>query len=408
MDKTTLRKTYEYLSKIIREGAYINVVLSDLKNTEDRALITKIVYGTVEKYYELSSIVKALCTKAPKPAVKIILLQAIYGIMYLEIPNYAVVNASVDLVEDIGKRELKGFVNAVLKKAANGDYKIESDEVSLLEAKYNLPYALIKAVKNDCGENAESVLDPPRDTLEHVRVSLLQDEKKVINKIKEYKKSAVGGYFVKNDDVVKALFEKGKLTFQSPSSMFAVLALGDVKGKSVLELCSAPGGKAVFTAERGGVVTACDIHPVRVRLIEKYATRMGVKLKAMQNDAKRERKEWLSKFDVVTVDAPCSGLGVIAKRPDIALSYDEKEYQRLVTEQRAILRQGAKYVKHGGVLLYSTCTVLKAENENTVRDFLMKNSDFTVEPFEGAESGEVTLYPNENFDGFYVAKLRRK
>ena len=408
MDKVLLRQSYEYLSKIIREGAYVNVVIGGIKDTPDRPVITKLVYGVIEKYYELNQTVSVLCSKAPKPAIKIILMQAIYAIRYLEIPNYAIVNASVDLVQDIGKKELKGFVNAVLKKATRNEYVLPSDEKSVLEAKYNLPYDLIKAVREDLGDKAESVLMPPRDAYEHIRISNNANTADVLAQIKDYKQSEIGGYFVKNNEAVKKLFDKGLVTFQSPSSMFAVLALGDVEGKTILETCSAPGGKAVFSAERGAIVTACDIHPMRVKLIEKYATRMGVKLKALVNDGKNNRAEWQNKFDIVTVDAPCSGLGVIAKRPDIALEYDSKKYQDLVKEQRAILRQSAKYVKRGGILLYSTCTVLKAENESTIRDFLVKNSDFEIMPFDGAESGEITLYPSENYDGFYVAKLRKK
>lgn len=408
MDKVLLRQSYEYLSKIIREGAYVNVVIGGIKDTPDRPVITKLVYGVIEKYYELNQTVSVLCSKAPKPAIKIILMQAIYAIRYLEIPNYAIVNASVDLVQDIGKKELKGFVNAVLKKATRNEYILPSDEKSVLEAKYNLPYDLIKAVREDLGDKAESILMPPRDAYEHIRISNKANTADVLAQIKDYKQSEIGGYFVKNNEAVKKLFDKGLVTFQSPSSMFAVLALGDVEGKTILETCSAPGGKAVFSAERGAIVTACDIHPMRVKLIEKYATRMDVKLKALVNDGKNNRAEWQNKFDIVTVDAPCSGLGVIAKRPDIALEYDSKKYQDLVKEQRAILRQSAKYVKRGGILLYSTCTVLKAENESTIRDFLVKNSDFEIMPFDGAESGEITLYPSENYDGFYVAKLRKK
>ena len=408
MDKVLLRQSYEYLSKIIREGAYVNVVIGGIKDTPDRPVITKLVYGVVERYYELNQIVGALCPKSPKPAIKIVLMQAIYAIRYLEIPNYAIVNASVDLVQDIGKKELKGFVNAVLKKATRDEFTLPTDEKNVLEAKYNLPYALIKAVQEELGDKAETVLMPPRDAREHVRISQNADSQAVLEQIKDYIKSEVGGYYVKNCEVVKRLFDEGKLTFQSPSSMFAVQALGDVNGKSLLEICSAPGGKAVYSAELGARVTACDIHPMRVKLIEKYATRMGVKLKAMVNDGKKERTEWHNKFDIVTVDAPCSGLGVIAKRPDIALEFDSKKYLELVKEQRAILKQSAKYVKRGGILLYSTCTVLKAENENTIRDFLLKNRDFEILPFDKAESGEITLYPSESYDGFYVAKLRKK
>ena len=107
MDKVLLRQSYEYLSKIIREGAYVNVVIGGIKDTPDRPVITKLVYGVVERYYELNQIVGALCPKSPKPAIKIVLMQAIYAIRYLEIPNYAIVNASVDLVQDIGKKEFR-------------------------------------------------------------------------------------------------------------------------------------------------------------------------------------------------------------------------------------------------------------------------------------------------------------
>ncbi|MBO5775863.1 MAG: hypothetical protein J6V83_00630 [Clostridia bacterium] len=407
MDVKVLRQSYDMITKIVRDGAYVNVVLADLPETSDRALITKLVYGTIEKYYEINAIISNLCPKAPKPAVKIVMMQAIYAILYLEIPNYAIVSASVDLVQAIGKKELKGFTNAVLQKVCRKEYVLPTSGKTALEVKYNLPYPLIKAVKDDCGNNAEAVLNPPRTADEHVRLAVRSSAKEFEDFYKNFRVSKVGGYFVKNDDVIKRLFKRGLLTFQSPSSVFAVKALGDIKGKKLLDLCAAPGGKAVYSAELGAEVTACDIHPKRVALIESYARRMGVKLNATYNDGKKHRAEWLNAYDVVTVDAPCSGLGVISKRPDIALTYSNKDYSSLVAEQRAILEVASNYVKSGGTLLYSTCTVLKAENEDAVNDFLVKHQDFILEPFDMAPTGQVTLYPDGDFDGFYVAKMRK-
>ena len=408
MDVKVLKQSYDMLTKIVREGAYVNVVLADLPQTDDRALITKLVYGTIERYYEINAIINYLCPKAPKPAVKIVMMQAIYAILYLEIPNYAIVSASVDLVQAIGKKELKGFTNAVLQKVCRKEYDLPKAGKIALEVKYNLPYPLIKLIKRDCGKMAEAVLNPPRSTDEHVRLATRISNKEFEDYYKDYRLSKVDGYFVKNDEAIKKLFKRGLLTFQSPSSVFAVKALGELIGKKLLDLCAAPGGKAVYSAELGAEVTACDIHPKRVSLIESYARRMGVKLNATLNDGKKLRKEWLKLFDVVTVDAPCSGLGVISKRPDIALSYSNKDYESLVKEQRAILEIASSYVKDGGILLYSTCTILKDENENTVSDFLSKHTDFNLEPFEMAPQGQVTLYPDGDFDGFYVAKMRKK
>lgn len=406
MDATLLKKSYDILSDVLRKDAYLNIALKDIGHDPDKAVVTKIAYGTVEHYYKIDAIIKSLA-RSVKPAIKVVLAQAIYAILYLEIPNYAIVNASVDLTETIGKRELKGFVNAVLKKVATGNFTLpEPGTPARAEADYNLPYDVIKRIEHDLKDNAKKVLRPEHYAGEHVRLRTGYSHKLFMSQVPTAVKSKAGGYFVKLDDTVSALSESGKLTVQSPSSMMAVQALGDVKDKELLDLCSAPGGKAVYSAELGARVTACDLYAKRLNLVSAYARRMGVKLTLKQNDAKVYRAEWESKFDIVTVDAPCSGIGVIGKRPDIALRVKATDFDSLSKEQSAILETASRYVKKGGILLYSTCTVIPAENGDVVRKFLSTHTDFTFD--EGKDfPAETSLYPSSETDGFYIARLKR-
>ncbi|MBQ8882022.1 MAG: 16S rRNA (cytosine(967)-C(5))-methyltransferase RsmB, partial [Clostridia bacterium] len=161
-------------------------------------------------------------------------------------------------------------------------------------------------------------------------------------------------------------------------------------------------------------VTACDIHPHRVKLIESYAQKQNLTVKTMVNDATVHRPEFAEKFDCVIVDAPCSGIGVIHSKPDITFNRSISEIEQLSALQLSILSSASAYVKKGGQLNYSTCTVIKDENEKVVEKFLETNSDFYLEHAQGevigcGNDGYVRLYPQtDNCDGFFVAKLRRK
>lgn len=406
MDAALLKKSYDILSEVLRKDAYINIALKDIGRDEDKAVITKIVYGTVEHYYKISYIISSL-TRTVKPAIKVLLAQAIYAILYLEIPNYAIVNASVDLTEMIGKREVKGFVNAVLKKTARGEYVLpESGTPERDEADYNLPYKVIERLRRDLGENAKYVLRPEHYAGDHIRLRTGYSQKLFSTQVPSAVPSKVGGYFVRLDDVVDELLAKGKATVQSPSSMMAVKALGDISGKKLLDLCSAPGGKAVYSAELGADVTACDLYAKRLNLVQAYARRMNVKLAVKQNDACVFRPEWEGAFDIVTADAPCSGLGVLGKRPDIALRVKNEDFDSLANTQAKIIEVASRYVKRGGTLLYSTCTVIPAENGDIVHAFLKSHPEFVFDT-ESEIPAETTLYPSKETDGFYIARLKR-
>ena len=214
-------------------------------------------------------------------------------------------------------------------------------------------------------------------------------------------------------------FQEGLFYVQDPASKLSVLcAKLPEENIEVLDCCSAPGGKsfaAALAMGGKGSITSCDVHEHKTALIRNGARRLGLSnITARQQDATETVSQWLNAMDVVICDAPCSGLGIIRKKPDIRYK-NLKETEDLPALQRKILSNQANYVKPGGILMYSTCTVLRQENEDVVKAFLEERTDFYLEPldlpavFPKNESGMLTLIPGEyDTDGFFIAKLRRK
>ena len=204
-------------------------------------------------------------------------------------------------------------------------------------------------------------------------------------------------------------------TPQSLSSMLAaeyyLAALGRPSGR-VLDVCAAPGGKAVYMSEKGAYdITACDKYPHRLSLTEKYAARMGASVCVEQNDATKLREAWRGRFDLVVCDVPCSGIGVLASRPDIARNRSAGGMAELPALQYAVLKTSAAYVAPGGALCYSTCTVLKEENEAVVERFL-RDGEFALYtpkfPYGFVRDGVLKTYPQDGMDGFFAAAFQRK
>jgi len=212
-------------------------------------------------------------------------------------------------------------------------------------------------------------------------------------------------------------FQKGLFYVQDCAAKLAVLCAGIAPGMKVLDCCAAPGGKSFAAAiqmKNQGSITSCDIHPHKIDLIQKGADRLGLTIIAPQlQDASQEAPQWVEAMDVVIADVPCSGLGVIRKKPDIRYK-DLSRIDGLPRVQSAILDQQAAYVRPGGVLLYSTCTILRQENEAVVEDFLKKHPEFEPEALNlprecGLEGPMATFLPCcQDTDGFFIAKLRKK
>ncbi len=406
-----LKESHEILNDIISNDAYINIAMNKISDGVDRALVTKIVYGTIEHYFECEYILHQLIEKMPRPVIKVVLLQATYMLMYLNVPAYAVVNESVSLVEDLGKKQLKGFVNAILNKVSRKEYKMPvKGDKRYLEVKYNLPQWLIAEVKKVYPAQYDRILSATPRIEEHIRLSSRLSSEKFLKLAPEAMQTPTG-YFTRNIESVKNLYERGQITYQSLTSTYAVKAMGSIMGKSVLDVCSAPGGKAVYAAELGANVTACDIHPHRVELIKGYAKRMDTFVNAIVKDGTAYKKEWAGRFDVVLLDAPCSGLGVLTKRRDIALKRSLGDINSLVGIQKRLLNVASKYVKKGGILLYSTCTIMPQENQEVIHEFLEKSEVkfiFDTIPLPQDNGGEIQFLPDaDGLDGFYIARLKR-
>lgn len=410
-----IEPSYKILTKIFKENSYSSLAINqgELNNA-----ITKIVYGVLEKNIELEYIINQLCTKKPQKSIEIIFKIAIYCILYMNaIPNFAIVNETVDFTKKIGKKGVSGFVNAVLKKVANSDFELPKEgDSNYFEIHYAKPQWFVDLlIKNFGKEKMIEILAKPFFQYVHIRPNtnkldysdlknLLSEDKNLI------RESNIGGFVCKNTEKIKKVFKKGQITYQSPSSMVAVEAMGVFDGASVLDLCSAPGGKSVFIAEKNpnSKIVACDIHPHRIELVKSYAKRMDTpNIETKLTNAINFDKEFEEKFDFVLVDAPCSCLGTFRKHQDVFLQHNMNSVFELAKIQKKILENAKKYVKKGGVLLFSTCTLTKEENDQNT-EFVLNDSNFVLEemkiPYKN--NGTLQILPKAEWDGFYLAKFR--
>ena len=416
---------YKILSKVYQDGTYSNMAFLGERVSD---MSTRLVYGTLEENVKIDYILSQLIEKKPQKSVLTLLKIGTYALLNLsDVPKFAIVSECVEVAKSNGKGGASGFINAVLKKVADGKYSLpkESDE-NYLSVTYSKPQWFCDKLEKQYGkEVARSILSAKSTTLEHIRINSRMatesDVEFLLKKNKtDFKKSDVGGYIVKANDAVRHMFDKGLVTFQSPSSILAVKALGVTDGAQILDICSAPGGKAMYMSELcpHGKVVACDLYPHRVALIQKYKNRMHTpNVKAVQADACVLNEEWKDAFDFVLCDAPCSCLGTFKNHPDVFLNKDERCISELAATQRQILENAAKYLKVSGAMVYSTCTLFEEENENVVHDFLEKNVDFVLEHISGLEKidggkyldnkGMIQILPHDEYDGFFIAKIRR-
>lgn len=422
--KRHIDSALKILVKIFSEKTYSNIAFYGEKASD---MTTKLVYGVLDENVKIEYILSTLIRKKPQNIVYILLKIGVYALQNLtDVPNFAIVSECVEVAKMNGKTANAGFVNAVLKKVANGEFSLpkESDE-NYLSVTYSKPKWFVDKLVAQYGKDvAVKIMSAPITDKEHARVNTrlttLDDVEKRLKKADEdFEESEVGGLVLSASKPVKDLFKEGLLTFQSPSSILAVYSLGIKDGSKILDLCSAPGGKAVLMSEldKSGEVCACDLHPHRVKLIESYKARMRAdNVKTAVLDATKFKSEWEEKFDYVLLDAPCSCFGTFRKHPDVFLSRDESDLQNIAKTQREILKNAVRYLKNGGKLVYSTCTLFDEENAQVV-DSVIDGKEFKLEKitFENAalykkfdnNNGTIALLPEGQYDGFYIAKIVR-
>lgn len=400
------KKALEILKKVYVDGEYVGDAMRILTE-EDKSLVTRIVYGVLERDTELDYYIRNLTQKAPKKIISVILKMGIYSFIYMDsLPNYAVCDKLVELTKSIGKRELASFVNAVLKRATKERIPLPEKKEERLSVLSSTPLWIVKKILRQYKENAEKILFAEGERDSHVRCnSLLYSKEEFQEELKKRKiefKESEGGFYVKGTSQIRDLFDSGKITYQSPCSMI-IATLASKGSKKILDVCSAPGGKSVYMYElTKGQITACDLHEHRVALIKSYAKRMRAKISALKMDARVFTPEFEKAFDSVLCDVPCSGIGVRYSKPDTLINRQEGDIPELVKMQEEIIQTSSRYVKEGGKLVYSTCTIFNEENERVVQRFLANNSDFYVEE-------EIKMIPGINSkEGFYAVAIRRK
>ena len=420
-----------------KSGAWSNGVLKeyiqrDRLDSRDAALATRLCYGVLQNRQKLDFYLQQLLTGKLKdlhPVVRDILHLGLYQIYELDkIPDSAAVNESVALTKKYQKNpKAGGLVNGVLRNAVRTQGQLK--QPTSYADRYSHPDELISLLKANLpkGKLEPMLIADNAAPQTVVQVNTLRiSTSKLVERLEQEKVKAEPHAWMTDCLVLSGpgsienlpSFKEGLFYVQDPAAKLSVLCAKLPKEEiRVLDCCSAPGGKsfaAAIAMDGKGVITSCDIHAHKTGLIENGAARLGLtNITARQQDASQIVPEWIGAMDVVIADVPCSGLGIIRKKPDIRYK-DLKELKQLPDLQKRILETQAAYVKPGGVLLYSTCTVLKAENEEVVQGFLEQHSEYSLEPLElpevfpKNETGMLTLIPGEyDTDGFFICRLRR-
>lgn len=427
MTKNSDRYTsFLILKDIFASGAYSNISLrselNKLDSEQSKSFVTKLVYGVVERKLYLDYIISKLSsTKLSKIDIDILIVleMALYQIIYMDkVPESAAVNEAVKLTKTINKR-LAGFVNANLRNfLRNKDDLIKvdiSDELERLSVEYSISKEFLKILMSDYdNETLLNFLKRSMDErLLNIRINTKKTNKKDLEALLDkfnikYEESDISIdsliIYDKVSDVIKSLFSQGYISFQDATSASLQDHIKLNKGDRILDLCAAPGGKSMHMAEKllEGSITSCDIYEHKIKLLEKEAARLGLdNIEFKLNDALKLNKDFVDGFDKVLIDVPCSGSGIISRKPEIKYQIGIKELKELNQKQWKILNNVKEYVKKDGLLVYSTCSILKMENEYILKKFLEENKDFTLEEY-------IKHMPTEKInDGFFISYLRK-
>ena len=430
----------EALLQMERRGAWSDGSLKRITaqaglDGRDAALCTHLTYGVVQNRTLLDFYIDGWCSQRAarlETVVACALRLGIYQILFMDkVPDRAAVHETVEMVKRHGKSRAAGMVNAVLRKCAASKNALPplpyKGAAERLTVQYSHPKWLVERLIALVGEQeTEEFLrldNEPVPTV--IQTNTLKTTPDAL--AKELRASGVqvqahpwltGCFEVTGTGDMARLpaFAEGRCTVQDAAARLTAMVTGARKGDRVLDVCAAPGGKSFAMAmqmEDQGEIRSCDIHPHKLKLIESGAARLGItSVRTALADGRERHAAWTGQADVVLADVPCSGLGIIRKKPDIRWK-DPAPLAQLPPIQAAILDNAAGYVRPGGVLVYSTCTVLPEENGGVTEAFLRAHPEFTKEEFTlpgvGTWGGDVTLWPQRHgTDGFYNCRMRRR
>lgn len=418
---------YEAIYNVINQGGYSNITINKIlrKNELDninRGFFTELVYGTIENKLYLDYVIQKFSKQKISDLsreVLVILEMGLYQIREMNsVTDFAAVDESVKLCKKVFPRG-SGFVNAVLRNVLRDpgafdidikntservsvEYSVSPDIVDLLMKQYDLEgtedimYGF--SIKPKLYIRANSLRTSPQKLAE-----LLKEEGADAQLVEEVKDALVVKN-LKNIENSKS-YKDGLFSVQDISSMRCVKELDPASGEYILDICACPGGKTGYIAElmnNEGTIDAMDISQNKLELVTNTCKRLGVKIvNTSQNDATIYNPDMAGKYDRVLVDAPCSGLGIIRRKPEIRYK-TIKDISSIYNIQRKIIQNASKYIKIGGIMIYSTCTINKEENQDITDDFLKKNGNF-----EKTQEDVMMLPSDGESDGFYICKLKR-
>ncbi|MGD6793675.1 16S rRNA (cytosine(967)-C(5))-methyltransferase RsmB [Metabacillus indicus] len=446
MKKNNVRETaLETLLMIEKNQAYSHLLLNSMIKKHgvkeiDIPLLTEIVYGTLQRRDTLDFYLAPFIKNAKKTEqwVKNLLRLSVYQMVYLDrVPERAVFHEAVEIAKHRGHKGIASFVNGILRSIQRQGLPSTAeikDEAERIAVETSFPLWLVKRWISQLGaadakKMCEATLTPPSvsarvNLMKNTRGELMEQLLAKGFQIEEGDLTADAIKSLKGSLVQTEEFKEGRFTIQDESSMLVARTLAPEKGDAVLDACAAPGGKSTHIAEileNTGTVYSLDLHKQKVSLITEQAERLGLtNIKTETMDSRKVHERFKNEqFDKILVDAPCSGLGVVRRKPDIKYTKSAEDVKRLSQIQLEILSSAAPLLKKGGTLVYSTCTIDSEENGQVVDKFLAEHSEFELDsamadrlpeaakPY--ADGGQVQILPHYfGTDGFYIASLRKK
>ena len=443
------------LYRVDKDNAYSNIALNEVLeqnrenlNEKDIGLISEIVYGVTTWKLTLDEIIKKYSKiRLKKISIWIlnILRMSIYQIIFLDkIPKSAAVNEGVNLAKRYGHKSSSGFVNAILRKVTKKDYEdfFEiKNPIEKIQKTTSMPKWIIEELLNE-GLELEKVEKICKDSNQRPKISiranrLKTNPKELKEKLEQKQIKVEEGILedflilnkVKNLEKLEE-FKEGLFTVQDEAAGLTAIVLEPKQNETILDACSSPGGKTTYIGEiveNNANILAWDIHKHRVLLVDKAAERLGIdRIKTEVKDASKYEDKYKEKFEKILLDVPCLGLGVLKRKPDIKWQKKKEDIVEISKIQWEILNTCSKYLKEGGDLVYSTCSILKEENENMIYKFLEKHPEFEIQKiilsnnnkseknnrnyFEKflEKDGFLQVYQNEETDGFFICKLKKK
>ena len=420
------------LYKIEENGAYSNIVLDETINNNkeklnkrDIGLISELIYGVTSWRLTLDELIKMhskIRLKKISPWIINILRMGIYQIVFLDkIPKSAAVNESVNLAKKYGNRGSISFTNAVLRKIEKDDYKqlfIIKDPIEKISKTTSMPIWIVEKLIEQKGEevtqeicNNSNIKPNITIRINNLKINNDKFKLKLLEDKIEYEETEYDNFLIlKNQKDIEnlTLFKEGFFTVQDLSAGLSAKKLNPQSGESVLDCCSAPGGKTTYLAEimnNKGNIEAWDIHKQRVELVDKASKRLGIDIiKTKVKDATVYDQNYVEKFDKILLDVPCLGLGVIKRKPDIKWQRNPEDIEKISKIQFEILQTCSKYLKSNGKLVYSTCSILEEENQNIIEQFLKQNKNFK---YSNENEKNININTGIKYDGFFICELKK-